>query len=125
MVGMEIAEIPESYLEYNAQFKRPMFSAWTLPNGFVTALYPLLKPLNVSLGDIVWNRETSSFKDLQVTFSINRLNAAVKIGVETATFIASNPDWSEAPALVELFESVMKTIKQAGDSEVSSQDVGL
>lgn len=125
MAEMQIAEIPESYLEYNAQFSAPMFQAWAAPSAIVNELYSGLRHLNVTVGDISWNRDTASLKDLQLTFNIRKLNAIVKFGVETATFIAMNPDWSEAPALVEMFNLVMGKIKEAGVSEVSSQGIAL
>jgi hypothetical protein len=117
--------IPESYFEYRADFSEPMFELWTLPNPLVRMLYLALKRWNVGLSDIGWNKETKNYKDLLITFNVASVNATMRVGLDTVTFNAVNPDWSNAPALLELFEEAIDSIKKIGKVEIVLQEVFL
>lgn len=125
MIDRAIADIPESYLEYRAEFAPPMFEVWTLPNPLVAALHSSLRKWNVGMGEITWNKDAGTYKDLQITFTVSKMNALIKFGVDSATFIAVNPDWPEAPALTELFETAMRTIQQTSKGQIASQWLAL
>lgn len=125
MADLGNAEIPESYFEHKAEFKVPVFEAWTLPNPLVRALFATMKEWGTSLGDISWNKDPSTYKDFQMTFSVPRINAMVRVGLAQAEFIAVNPDWSKAPALVELFETVLAKIQETTGAEIASQEMTL
>jgi hypothetical protein len=122
---MAAAEIVESYFEYNAKVSNPMFAAWTLPNALVAALFPILKAWDVEPGDISWNKESASFQDLQVTFNVSRLRAIIKVGIESIVCIGVNPDWSEAPALVDLFQVAIGAVCKTGHTEIASHEDAL
>ncbi len=119
------AEILDSYYEHRVDFAAPIFAVWTIPNPLVNSLYLSLRKWNVALKDLSWNKEPSSFEDLQLTFSIPSMGALIRVGLENATFIAVNPDWSKAPALVELFETAMADIQQTAKAERASQEIAL
>jgi len=125
MVDIASPGIPESYFEYRADFSEPIFEVWTVPNPLVYSLFSTLKRWNVGLGDVAWNKDPSSYKDVQLTFNVPKMNAIVRVGLDAATFIAVNPDWSKAPALVELFEAAMSGIQQTARVEVASQEIAL
>jgi len=119
------ADIPESYFEYRAEFTVPMFGVWTLPNPLVSSLFLALKGWGIGLGDITWNKEPSSYNDFQITINVLKLNAQIKFGLDSTTFIATNPDWSGAKELMELFKAAMDVIQKAATAGISSQDVAL
>lgn len=119
------AEIPESYFEYGAHFRTPMFSAWVPRNKVIESVYAVVKPLNVGLADITWSRDSSSLKDLQVTFNVQKLNVTVRIGLEGVSFATANPDWSKASALVELLDAIMTALRSVGGTDLESQEVAL
>ena len=125
MTEKQGADIPESHFEYVAQFDRPMFGAWTVPNKCIEALYPKLQSYDVGLGDITWNRQSSSAKELQFIVNVTKLRATLRLGLDSVIFSVSNPDWSEAPALTELFGQSLATIREAGSVNVTSQEVAL
>ncbi len=125
MATRTIADIPESYFEYRAEFAAPMFEVWTVPHPLVSSLSAALRKWGVGLGDIAWNKDPSTYKDLQITFNVSKMNALIKLNLDAATFTALNPDWSEAPALIELFETAMGNIQQTTKREVASQEIAL
>lgn len=102
-----------------------MFEVWTVPNPLVSSLFSALRKWDVGLGDITWNKDASTYKDFQVTFNVSKMNALIKFSMDAATFIALNPDWSEAQALIELFETAMHSIRQTAKGEISSQEIAL
>lgn len=125
MAGKAIADIPESYLEYRADFTAPMFEVWTIPNPLVSALFSTLRKWHVGLGDISWNKDPSTYKDFQVTFNVPKMNALIRLNMDAATFIAMNPAWSEESGLIELFETAMNTIRKATNGDLASQEIAL
>jgi len=125
MAEKAIADIPESYLEYRAEFVAPMFEVWTIPNPLVSGLFSALRKWHIGLGDISWNKDSSTYKDFQITFNVPKMSVLIRLNMDAATFVASNPDWSEAPALIELYETAMHTIRQTTKGEISSQEIAL
>ncbi len=125
MEQKQVAEIPESFFQYRGDLAGPLFDAWTIPNKLITTIGPSLKKWGVGLGDISWNSQATSLGDLQVTFSVPKLGAAIRLGLETLTFDAANPDWSDAPNLIEMFDAVQAVLKQNADYEVAKQEVAL
>lgn len=119
---MATAEIVESYFEYKAIVSNPMFSAWTLPNALVEALFPALRTWNVGLGDISWNKESTSFQDLQVTFNVTQLRAILRVGLDSIGCVAVNPDWSEAAVLVDLFQTAIGMVCRTGKTDIASHE---
>lgn len=119
------ADIPESFFEYTAHFEGGLVEAWSIPNRFVAGLYSWLKSLNVNASDITFGRESNSLKDAQLTIMIHKLNALIKIGIETVTFGAANPDWSDADVLLEVFSTAMAKIDEVAKAPLTSQEVAL
>jgi len=122
---MQAPDIHEAFLEYTAVLGSPLFEAWTPPNKAVTVLVPVLKQWGVTLGDVTWNRETNSAKDLQVTFNVRKLGAVVKIGLDSLVFNAFNPDWAQAPQLLELFQTCTSALEAAVGLQIASQEAVL
>lgn len=119
------ADIPESYFEHSATFSEPIFEAWTSPNRFVAALYASLSKWGIGLDDITWNKDNASARDLEITINVPRVRAAIKVRLEAFTFIALNPDWTEAPQLIELFEAALKSLLEQVGVKISSQQTAL
>lgn len=125
LADLETADIPESYFEYVARFEKPMFRAWSIPNKCIEALYPEVSSYGATLGDVTWNQETKSARDLQIVINVPKLRATLRVGLEAAVFNVSNPDWSEGPQLIEAFQRSLAAIRHAGEATVSSQEVAL
>jgi len=125
MAEPETANIPESYFEYKAGFKTPLFDWWRDPNQVVEALYSVLNPWNVTLGNAFWEKDPKTIRDAQVGFNVERQSAVIKVGMDTATFSSVNPDWEGAEQLISLFDLVMGTIKTKGKAEIAAQEALL
>ena len=118
-------DIAESYFEYKASLSFPMFKAWTPPNALIEGLFPALKKWKVGLSDISWNRNSGSLQDLQLTFNVTDLRAIIKIGLDSLSCVAVNPDWSEAASLVELFSNALEVVCKVGKTDVSVHENSL
>lgn len=125
MPDMELADISESFFEYRADLSVAMFNAWTVPNPLVPSVLGALAKWNVGLGDVTWNHDTKSYKDLQLTFNVTQLDAAIKVGVDSVLFVALNPDWGDAPNLVTTFDAAIKAICSTGNTEIKSHEISL
>lgn len=124
MEERQIADIPESFFQYRAELKNPLLEAWTVPNKIITALMPLLKKWDVGLGDVSW-AQANNLRDLQVTFGVPKLRSGIKVGLDSLTFDAANPDWLDAPKLLEFFQAVTDTLRDATSYEVVKQEAAL
>jgi len=125
MANVQAPDIHEAFFEYRAVLGSPLFEAWTPPNKVVTVLVPVLKQWNVTLGDVTWNRENNSAKDLQVTFNVQKLGAVLKVGLDSLVFNAFNPDWTQAPQLLELFQTCTSVLEAAVGLQIASQEAVL
>ena len=56
---------------------------------------------------------------------MRKLNAAVRIGLDTVTFIAANPYWAMTPQLVPVFDQLSHTIRRIVGASPKFQEATL
>jgi hypothetical protein len=117
--------IPESFLEIRQVFDSPWIDRWTIPNPFIGVIYPLLKESGVELSDVAFSKDPANISDTSVNFAITKLNAAIRVGLDHVTFLVGNPDWSMAPTLVQLFDTVSGKFAEFLGRGPSSQKMAL
>lgn len=103
--------IPESFFEHRQFFADPWVEQWTTPNPFILPVLETLRPIGVELTDFSFNKESAIVGETYLNVSIRKLNAAVRIGLDTVTYIAANPSWEMAPELVSLFDQISERIR--------------
>ncbi|MGI9073512.1 MAG: hypothetical protein ACR2JB_19875 [Bryobacteraceae bacterium] len=119
------ANIPESFLEHRQSFAAPWVDRWILPNPFISAIHGALKELGVELTDFSFNKDAISIGDTFLNIAIRRLNAAVRIGLDSVTFSAANPDWGTAPRLISSFEQVTHVVREIVRTNPAFQETTL
>jgi hypothetical protein len=102
--------IPESFLEHRQSFDRPWVDQWVLPNPFISALHDGLREYEVGLSDFSFAKEASNIADTALNVSVRKINAAVKVGLDSIVFTGANPDWADASRLSAAFEGVAQII---------------
>jgi hypothetical protein len=117
--------IPESFVELRQFFASPWVERWTIPNPFVAALASPLQAAGVELSDFSFNNSAANLGEDFLNVSLRRLHAGVRIGLDNATFLASNPDWGAAPHLVAVFEQISQQIRKVVEASPQSQQATL
>jgi len=118
-------QIPESFLEHRQRFAEPWIERWTTPTVFISPLVSPLRAAGVELSDFSFNKDAANVGDLYLNVAIRRLNAAVRIGLDTVTFIVANPSWEAAPRLVAVFDQVSGEIRNVVGASPKSQEATL
>lgn len=106
------AEIPESYFESRFEFAKPILENWNSPVSIVGKLLPSISPLGVGLGNVTWEKDPKTFQDISISFNFAKVNAALRIGLDSAICSAINPDWGDAPALLNVFGIGISALKE-------------
>jgi hypothetical protein len=117
--------IPESFFEHRQFFTEPWVERWTIPNPFISALLAPLRPLGVGLADFSFNKDPANVGETYLNISIRGLNAVVRIGLDTVTFIAANPDWEMAPQFVPIFDQISERVRGLLGIAPKSQEATL
>jgi hypothetical protein len=119
-----LADIPVGFFEYRTTFKEPLF--WHEGRQIVVKeMYKVLLPWGVDLEKITWNANPRNMREVQFTFAVPKPSVLVSVGVGGVTIIASSADWSQAPALAELFQAVVDGAKRIGGTELESHQTVL
>jgi hypothetical protein len=118
-------EIPESFFELRQLFAEAWVERWGIPNPFISALVSPLRLIGVELSDFSFNKEATNVAENYLNISIRHLNAAVRIGLDMVTFIATNPYWQVAPQLSSVFDQVSEEIRQILGTLPKSQEAVL
>jgi hypothetical protein len=117
--------IPESFLEQRQVFPSAWVDRWTIPNPFIGRLFSLLRSSGVELTDFSFNKDASNVGDTYLNIAMRKLNSAIRVGLESVTYIVANPDWRIAPQLVEPFDSVSANIQEFTSETPNSQQMTL
>src|SRR5262249_49919089 len=89
------------------------------------AMHKALSPWNVGLENITWNQAPKNAGEIQVTFGVPTLVAAVQVGLGGIVTNAINPDWSRAAQFISLFQTAVDTLKGIVGQELQSQQTTL
>jgi len=124
---LTIAEIPQSFFEYRANFKEPIVAFWfdRRHGEIVSALHKALAPWHVGFENITWNQAAKNAGELQLMFGVPTLLAGIQVGLGGVTMTALNPDWSRAPVFVSLFQTGLEALKRSAAQDFQSQLVTL
>ncbi|MEP7363340.1 MAG: hypothetical protein ABI972_08805 [Acidobacteriota bacterium] len=118
--------IPESYFEHRQRFVNSWVDRWSiLPNPFVAALVPALRSAGVELADFSFSNDAANLGDIFLNIVLRKWNAAIRITLDSITFMAANPNWEEAPNLVSLFDQAATIVYGVVGAEPSCQESTL
>jgi hypothetical protein len=117
--------LPESFLDHREAYPFVWVDRWTITNPFIGLLFPLLRNSGVELTDFSFNKDATNIGDTYLHVAVRKLNSAIRIGLDSVTYLAGNPDWSMAPQLVELFDSVSASIHKFVAETPTSQQLTL
>ena len=117
--------IPESFLEHQQIFSSDWVDRWSIPNPFIGLLFSSLRSFGVELTDFSFNKDATNVGDSYLNIAVNKLNSAVRVGLDRVTYIAVNPDWGMALRLAELFDGVSAKIQKFVGNPPASQQVTL
>jgi len=115
------AGIPESFFELRQTFAEPCVEHWKIPSPFILPLHRELRTLGVEINDFSFNKDAANVGDLHLNVTIRKMNAAVRIGLDTVTYIAANPSWDKATELVTLFDKLSELLSRLIGSIPASQ----
>jgi hypothetical protein len=122
-----VAEIQQTFFEYRTNFKEPITVFWSggRQAEIVDAMHEALASWGVGIENIAWNQGAKNLRELQLTFGVPSLFASIQVGVIGVTMTAINPDWSQAPVLVSMFQAGMDALKGATRQQLQSQQTTL
>jgi hypothetical protein len=115
-----VPEIEQAAFEYTANFTEPIAAMWfeRRHGEVLDALQKALYRWNVGLENISWNQAARNAAEVNFTFAIPILSAAVRVGIGGVTMSAFNTDWSKAPELLALFKAAQSTVRQTVGQEL-------
>lgn len=125
--GLPVADIQQGFFEYRANFKELITSFWhgARQGEIITALHKALSPWNVGLENISWNQGAKNLGEVQLTFGVPSLLAAIQVGVGAVTMNVLSPDWSRAPQFISLLQTGVDALKTTIEQEFQSQQATL
>jgi hypothetical protein len=124
---LTIAEIQQAVFEYRANFKEPATNSLygERQGEIIKALQKALSPWHVGFENISWNQAAKNVAEVQCTFAVPSLLAALQLGVVGVTMSAFNPDWSRARQGVSLFQTAADALKASTGQDFQSQLITL
>ena len=96
-----------------------------LPNPLLSALIPPLRGMGIDLADFSFNNNATNLGEIALNIAIRKWNAAVRIALDSVTFLAANPNWPEAPQLVQFFDVVSSQVRDVVGVAPRSQESTL
>ncbi len=106
-------------------FADPWLERWIVPNPFILALAPVLRNVGVDLGDFSFNKDAANVGGTYLSITIRKLDAAIRIGLDTVAFVVRNPHWEIAPVLVQAFDRASSGIRDVVRCSPKSQETTL
>jgi hypothetical protein len=99
------AQVLQAFFECRMTYRQPVFDLRTLHSELAPALYQALRKWNVGLENVTWKQSPLNASEIQVVLSLMSGRVAFSVGLGQATLFVSNPNWSEAPLILEIGEA--------------------
>ena len=77
-------------------------------------------PFGIDLEKVSGSENPRNLKEAQVTFAVAKPAVLITIGLGGVTILANNADWSEAPALIALVQTVLSNVLRATEAKLES-----
>jgi len=124
---LTIADIQQAFFEYRANFKDPITGLWYggKQGEIIKALLTALSPWRVGLENVTWNQAPKNASEIQLTFGVPSLVAAIQVGLGGLTMSVLSPDWSRAPQYVSLFQTGLDELRASTGQELQAQQTTL
>lgn len=116
--------IPESFFEHRQVFGEPWIDRWIAPNPFLSEFVPILRDVGVELTDYSFNNPANVGENY-LNVAIRKFNAAVRVGLDTVTFIVANPNWTVTPQLIPVLDRLSETIRKVVGASAKLQEATL
>jgi len=118
----KISYIPEAFLEHRQLFPRSWVNQWVIPNPFISGLHEALSDYDVVLSDFAFAKDAANVGDTALNLLIRKLNAGIKIGLDSISFTVANPNWADATGLSTALERTAEVVHRiVGDSPRSQE----
>jgi hypothetical protein len=114
------AEIPFAVIEYSAVFEKPILEAWLVPARIIAGLLDALAPWGFTL-DGVETRTPAKLNEYALIFRRQPANIILTLGIAKVTITVENPDWTEAPDLINGMNVALATITKTTNAAIQSQ----
>src|SRR3989442_97529 len=122
---LPIPEIPQGFFEYRTTFKEPIFAAWYNRQNLLKEMYDVLVPWGIDLEKVAGHENPRNLKEAHITFAVPKPAVLVTIGIGGITIVANNADWSEAAALISLFQAVLDNVLRTTEAKLESHQTVL
>ncbi len=122
------AEIPYSYIEYTAIFRKPIIKAWSPPGDLIAAILSRLEEWGFNLDGVEAKTRAEKLNESSIIFRRTippapSQNVTLGVGKVVVTF--ENADWSEADQLISKTRAVLSAVCEIGQADVESQKLFL
>jgi hypothetical protein len=91
----------------------------------VAVLAGVVREWGGGLADFTFNKNAVNLGDTHLSIAIRHLDAEVRIGLDSATFVAANPYWQKADELSLRFDQISAHIARVVGCSPSSQEATL
>lgn len=122
---LELPEIPQGFFEYKGTFAAPVFDAWFNRHGLLKEMYEVLKPWGIDLERVSGTENAKNLKEAQIIFALANPPVLVNVGMGGITMAIGNADWSDAPVLVDLFQTVLDNAARLFEGNVATHHTVL
>ena len=125
MSEMTHAAIPQSFFEYRAAYRDPVFPVPKLYSEVTEAVLSAFRPWNVTLENVAYRQNPANLGEVSVTFSLLAGRITFTVGLGSMSVIVSNPTWSESDLITNVLRAGLSGIVGAASLAVGEQRATL
>lgn len=120
----ELVTIPISFVEYFADFERPMLALWLDRARVVESIFDSLKPwgLDVDNTEVITTGKPS---EQGINFKLPEKRAAFFFGTKGCKFTKDGADWASAAETIRILDAARSALLSASKAAFSTQKISL
>jgi hypothetical protein len=125
MSGEVVGRIEQSFLEYRAVFREPIFAGWDPQGRLAPSLYAAFKPWNIGLENVSWKSLPGKANEIEIQFSLFNSRIVFTVGLGSASLAVTNPKPSDRDLLVQIAGSGLGAVQSAANADIDKHIVVL
>ena len=120
-----LADIPFSFVEYQATFRDPIFEVWELRSALLAAVFRALHEWDARLEKVTWKQNPTNAAEVQVMFALPSVEAVFRDSLGGATLFVNNPDWSKSDVIGKIARVGTAAVLGVSKGEIGKQHLTL
>lgn len=119
------AHVPQSFLEYQAVYREPVFDLNRFYSQISSSMFHAFQEWNLKLENISSKLNPANASEISIVAALLKGRVNFQVGLGSASLLVNAPNWQEAALIIKMANAGIYSMKNAIGIEINSQRASI